>query len=416
MSMESRLRRGAWLLVAGLPALVASGPHDRAQAQAAFAESSCIPGLDSLTSATLRRALDYLGVEEPELGFDKLYAEDDTFRLAAVERILGNPLELPAFQQGLWDRLRSHAGSVSSLPEVMRCLGEAMEAPEPLTSPGRIMRPGSTAARLVQPDSLSPFQDAADRFVRSCDAVQASLDAAFAGLTDEDREEILNAAPAFWGDPDDAEDAVRAGCLHREFGVTVSAVDDVGEDAVLDAAARLNRPALTAASRQFMESVVALWGDVQAVMTANPGATKTCSPIHGVDGSLLAVFDTPWGALVIAGAGQNIYTEEAMREIAFLVDLGGDDVYRGRASSAVGGLLRSLAVLVDGGGVDLYDAGGRDFCLGGAVLGVAALIDLAGDDVYRAGDGTMGAGFFGSGLLADWGGNDMFDGRNLCEG
>ena len=50
---------------------------------------------------------------------------------------------------------------------------------------------------------------------------------------------------------------------------------------------------------------------------------------------------------------------------------------------------------------------------GGALLGVAVLIDAEGDDVYRGTDGTMGAGLFGVGLLADLGGGPERSFRRL---
>ncbi|MBD3162085.1 MAG: hypothetical protein GF346_07245, partial [Candidatus Eisenbacteria bacterium] len=51
-----------------------------------------IAGLDSLASRTLQRAMDRIGVTRAELGFEKLYAEDDTFRLGIVEELLRDPL------------------------------------------------------------------------------------------------------------------------------------------------------------------------------------------------------------------------------------------------------------------------------------------------------------------------------------
>ena len=65
----------------------------------AAAAESRIDGLDSLTSVTLTRALEYLDITRPELGFDKLYADDDTFRLSVVEDILNDPLRLPGWQE-----------------------------------------------------------------------------------------------------------------------------------------------------------------------------------------------------------------------------------------------------------------------------------------------------------------------------
>src|SRR5690606_40862333 len=65
------------------------------------------------------------------------------------------------------------------------------------------------------------------------------------------------------------------------------------------------------------------------------------------------------------------------------------------------GLLRPFSAVFDRGGDDLYSAGERPYALGGAHFGVAALIDLRGNDVYRGDDGSLGASCFGVGLLYD---------------
>ena len=75
-----------------------------------------------------------------------------------------------------------------------------------------------------------------------------------------------------------------------------------------------------------------------------------------------------------------------------------------------------LGAVIDFSGDDLYDSRGRSYALGGAVFGVAALIDLKGNDVYRGDDAVQGAGFFGAGLLYDGGGVDIFEGRNFSQG
>ena len=54
--------------------------------------NTAIEGLDSLASANLLRALDYLQVRPQELGFDKLYADDD-FYFIRVPRSYRGALE-----------------------------------------------------------------------------------------------------------------------------------------------------------------------------------------------------------------------------------------------------------------------------------------------------------------------------------
>ena len=53
--------------------------------------------IDSLDRATIDSALGMLKLSPAELGFDKLWAQDDTFRLAVVEEYLSEPLKFPSY-------------------------------------------------------------------------------------------------------------------------------------------------------------------------------------------------------------------------------------------------------------------------------------------------------------------------------
>lgn len=389
-----------------------------------------VEGLDSLAAATLGRALDYLAIKPAELGFDKLYADDDTFRLGLVEEILNDPLRLPGWQMRTLDEVRAiHA----DLPGLAARLGEIMEAPGRAAA-GR----NGGAPATTRPANLDA---AVAVFVDECAVAEAALNRAFAKFTPEDRARILTLAPAFWGDGEDPGDKDRKGLLHFEAGVPVDTTLKWSEDPVLDAAVKLDRGLLTEASRLFLAALerfetslgsLGLWAlpasptsretepsarDAERSPSGAGALTTGATPaLDGVTGPITATRETPWGLLIIGGTGPNDYGPEVLSRAGFVFDPGGDDVYRGRAASAVGGIFRSLGAVVDLGGNDLYDAQGRSFCLGGAVLGLAALIDRGGDDVYRGEDGSNGAAFFGGGFLFDGGGRDLFEGRNLCEG
>lgn len=353
-------------------------------------------GLDSLAAATLDRALERLDIDPAELGFDKLYAEDDTFRLAIVEELLRDPLRVPAWQAETVGSIRAAA---SETPSIVVLLGRLVEAlPR--------MEPPAPAA------SESGSDPAVARFVQRCRFVEASLDRAFARLDASERSAILVLAPAFWGDWEEqgSIDRRRKGEIHFERGVPADTTIELSEKPILDAAAKVDRGALTGAARAFLDA----WSECAAALLAAPPDARTELP--GVAGAVAAVHETPWGLLVVGGPGDNVYGEEALDRIAFIVEPGGSDLYRGRAVSAIGGLTRPMAAIWDAEGDDFYDAAGRAYVLGGAVLGVAALIDARGNDFYRGGDGSSGAGFFGAGILQDAMGADLFEGRNFCQG
>jgi hypothetical protein len=400
--------RWAWSWIAlgiacAAPAL-ASGP----------AAAPPIDGLDSLASVTLLRALDYLEIQPAELGFEKLYADDDTFRLTIVETLLNDPLKIPGWQKAAVERARAR---VTDPVALVGYLGEMVEASErPHDAKATANAGAATHAWFGDANARAAggeLRASVDRFVAATREAEIALNTAFARLTPEERQMLLIVAPSFWGEIGDPIDKVRKGAIHRELGAPADTAFEPKLDKVLDLAVKLDRPEITRASRLFLAALAELSSAIDAASGSAPAVTTT---LEGVTGPITASFETPWGLLVVGGPGPNLYGAAALRRIAFLFEPGGDDRYQGRAASAVGTLLRPFGALVDYGGNDVYDASDRDYVLGGAILGVAALVDAAGNDVYRGRDGSLGAGFFGAGFLYDGAGVDFFEGANLCEG
>jgi hypothetical protein len=401
--------RRCWglLLIAGC--LAASFSSGRARDRGS---SFAVDGLDSLTSVTLTRALSYLGIAPEELGFDKLYAEDDTFRLAVVEELLGDPLRIPAWQRDLLGDLRAALGDPGALTGR---LGTLCDAPlgkrlDPSHWPAADLIARRTSDEARRQENARDLEVLYEAFIERTSEAAGWIEKAFANLSAEEKRELLVLAPVVWGGEDSAE-LSRKGQLHREVGVQADTTIEFEEDWILDLAVKVDREALTRGAALFATGVADLAYDgCQAVLP--PPARG----LGGVEGAIITVLETDWGLFVVGGPGPNTYSPEALRQIAFLVDPGGDDVYRGRAASAVGGLTRPFGAIIDLEGNDLYDASGLSYALGGAVLGVSVLIDAGGNDIYRGEDGVEGAGFFGAGLLFDGGGVDIFEGRNMSQG
>jgi hypothetical protein len=146
-------------------------------------------------------------------------------------------------------------------------------------------------------------------------------------------------------------------------------------------------------------------------------------------GSFHADWPTPLGRIAVGGYDDDVY-EDAF---ALIVDLGGNDVYRGpgatsgqdavslvldlggddryaAADSALagpGGAVLGYAGILDGGeGKDRYDA--TSWAGGFGCLGVGWIDDRGGDDTYTMQFLSEGCGLFGIGLLLDEAGNDQY--------
>ena len=115
------------------------------------------------------------------------------------------------------------------------------------------------------------------------------------------------------------------------------------------------------------------------------------------------VISTPFGDVRISGAGPDVHETP----VAFSIDLGGDDLYRGR--HALGSMATSpICVLVDASGNDTYDATSTTLGVASAVFGIAVLADLGGNDAYRCRESGIASAWYGTALLVDDAGDDVY--------
>lgn len=164
--------------------------------------------------------------------------------------------------------------------------------------------------------------------------------------------------------------------------------------------------------RRVAAAAAVLAAAVDAALPALEGYAQTIAP--GPRGAACDIVDLP--VLCIAGTGANTHE----RDVALLIDLGGNDRHAHGAGAADALLGLPVAVTIDVGGNDTYatalpTAAGFTAVHGAARLGIGLLVDAAGDDTYAA-DGQalnaiaygQGVGLLGVGVLADLGGNDRY--------
>lgn len=135
------------------------------------------------------------------------------------------------------------------------------------------------------------------------------------------------------------------------------------------------------------------------------------APPDGITGEVLLTRETSSGLIVIGGSGPNAYDLD--QRVAVVIDLGGDDTYRGRIA-ATAEAEHGISVVIDLGGQDIYHAAPLGLATGR--LGVGLLVDRAGDDLYELAQGAGGTGFAGLGLLVDLAGNDRYVGAKFTQG
>jgi hypothetical protein len=111
---------------------------------------------------------------------------------------------------------------------------------------------------------------------------------------------------------------------------------------------------------------------------------------------------------VFDDAGNDEYVDAAITDwnhpVSVIVDLKGDDRYRGRIGPATG--IAGYAFIIDGNGDDSYIS--EKIGLATGIFGEGVILDRAGDDFYSGDLYAQGAGLFGAGILADLDGNDEY--------
>lgn len=122
---------------------------------------------------------------------------------------------------------------------------------------------------------------------------------------------------------------------------------------------------------------------------------------------------TPWGIIRLSGTGNDQY--QADEHYFIIIDMGGDDRYH--TGGATVSLEQPASVLIDMSGNDHYQNTNEQLpAFGAGVLGYGFLVDRGGDDVYKSVSNSEGAGLFGYGALLDRNGQDCYEARSGSQG
>ncbi|HRI39991.1 MAG TPA: hypothetical protein PLO50_15655, partial [Nitrospira sp.] len=151
------------------------------------------------------------------------------------------------------------------------------------------------------------------------------------------------------------------------------------------------------------------WLEKLATAFAEPVSPTEIPP--GITGDVRLIQDTSDGLIVIGGPGPNSYELEG--PVALILDLGGDDLYRGIIGASYD-VRYGNAVVIDLAGNDRYT--GSPLGVATGRLGVGLLFDQSGDDRYELSLGSGGVGLGGLGILVDIQGNDQYYGNRLTQG
>ncbi len=235
----------------------------------------------------------------------------------------------------------------------------------------------------------SPYPDLADDLAAACRDIPPELSAALGKLVLDLLEARRWVQIAFRDVPLETRDRIASALL-----LGAKAWEELDYEPVIDDAARAwDEASLWYAGLKTVDAADTARVALRDILTRS---AQDLSDLH------LDVA-TPVGRVIMNGTGAD---EIVVGETgAFLiVDLGGDDTYRGAVGASHPALPLGLAL--DLGGDDRYLGGDRS--LGAGVTGIGVLLDAEGSEQYATGFVGQGAGHFGMGTLIDLEGTDEY--------
>lgn len=177
---------------------------------------------------------------------------------------------------------------------------------------------------------------------------------------------------------------------------------------IFELAQKVDFPSLFQSASILAELTDPQWlAGLQDVLLREEGLSALT--VEGVSGTIFSSFSSKAGPVIIGGPGRNIYKAAA----AVIIDLGGDDLYTGKAG--LGDERQQVAAIFDLSGNDEYLATER-YAQGSTISGVGLLYDLSGDDLYIGTRFSQGSAVLGIGILADLAGNDRYFGEDFNQG
>ncbi|MDP8201779.1 MAG: HEAT repeat domain-containing protein [Candidatus Tenebribacter burtonii] len=342
--------------------------------------------LDTLSTTVLDSCLNYLHLEPIELGFEKAWVKDDTFKLKIVDYLLDYPLELPGYVEKTVTNIKQN-----SIKELTIYLTQQLDI--------------EIDENLIYHSIDSDKPE--DIIVNTLDQAEPYLKEFYSKLDTLEIHDLVMSAPNLWCGEDDPEDIALKGSWQQEYNVCVDTSRSVDKNRLLNIMKKLDRNSLHTAGLMFLNGIEELQCDnfenLRKINSKN---------IEGVEGDVLYYTQTKYGELIIGGKGENVYS----RDFAFIIDLGGDDTYRCRAGGALGTLENSYSFVIDLDGNDVYFSEEKSVSMGSGFLGIGMLYDQNGNDVYRGTHYSLGSGICGIGILIDSAGEDDYRGGCFTQG
>ena len=367
--------------------------------------------LEAREKKYINEALEMMDKQSP--GFKKDMIDDD-YRLEMVQDSLHKPIELVDECDRLDEKWRQAETVADALQIQIDQLGKWWAITSTVNVPSSKIDIDSIVGK-----GLPEIQPALKRLLQGISEAQVLLDKAFKDLSPEHRKYLIkNILPQMLldGDKNKEDFQIEAEKVNLRLSPADAKTVTQGRDVISPEDVALLRLAFEVNFGCLNQAGMSLASAVDDVIEM---LTTDLHRFTQVNRDVVFFSDTPYGRIIIGGAGNNIYDEDAM----LIIDIGGNDRYLNHAGGVAtesrlfrDGSIGGISVLIDLAGDDYY-ASGKKFSQGAGLFGIGILADLSGNDTYQAGSFSQGAGLFGIGILIDSGdGADTFLADTFCQG
>ncbi len=227
----------------------------------------------------------------------------------------------------------------------------------------------------------APLRSPVNRIVHAVTDCNEMVKGALSKLSSEEARYLIETLPLYANE----EPSIK-------FGYTTRSSYDPAK--ILQLIDKIDLPSLRLAAHLLAISVEQVRPELEAA------ARKTTAPLS---------MKIRLNGLVVDIGGIENNVHEA-KDAVISIDLGGDDIYRGRHAAGIG----YSSVLIDLGGNDTFDL--PDLNLGCGILGVGLAFDYGGHDLFRTKSLSLGCGLAGVGALYREGGKDTYESISLSQG
>lgn len=370
---------------------------------------------------TINQTLNYISIDTSDVGFNPNWVDRDSFRLNIVDKFMRRPLGIPDFLKANGDFLLD--SSTSTRNKFVQLMNQ-------LISPDSIDW-HDWYSDATYASSVYKYFDTFLKTRRDCDSLAEYVKRTIVGIdfptpyhllalfTPEEGRFLIDSFTVFLQEEEkDAdrplEELDQIQQFHESLAIRLKQITD-----------RRN-------PRELVTTALPLtaYGDLVGWLERNPDLVEKL-----VHCDLLSKFkdvQTPLGRIAVRGTGNDTYegfydliidlggddeyylsrSEEFHNQI--IIDLAGNDKYFALSDHVMGAGFFSTGILDDWSGDDIYIA--NKFSQGCGLFGTGILIDRAGDDLYRGDIGCQAASSFGVGLLLDYEGRDTYNSALYSQG